>query len=173
MHLTGDGLEVEMRQAKLNVAKTWKDKMVVDTLHFRPHFGAGYTRAGAEQSALPHGQAAQLDKTKDILDGRARKKGIKVRALVIGLGGWTMGRTNQSIKPHHISYLPVVRSLCCLLTRLLRPHRPMAHRPMAHRPMAHRFTTGRAAKPLAEWGAHKAQNSAVCDDLQRTGWAAI
>jgi hypothetical protein len=78
VHLCGDAAAAEMVQDEIDAKKAWADLVVTDTLHFQPHYGSGYTNAGSEKSALGPGRASQLDRTRDVLAGKARKRGIKV-----------------------------------------------------------------------------------------------
>lgn len=64
VHLSGDGVEAEAKERKAQEHQDWLDRVVVDTLDFKAHQGS----KGDKPS--------QLDKLRDILDSKPKKKGI-------------------------------------------------------------------------------------------------
>jgi hypothetical protein len=66
VHLGGDGVEAEMVEAKKRAKQEWLDAVMVENIHFNTHYG--------EKGSKP----SQLGKLDSILDGKAKKLGIKV-----------------------------------------------------------------------------------------------
>ncbi|GBG33731.1 Hypothetical Protein FCC1311_099542 [Hondaea fermentalgiana] len=64
VHLSGDGVEAEAQARKAQEHQEWLDRVVVDTLDFKAHQG------------VKGEKPTQLDKIRDILDSKPRKKGI-------------------------------------------------------------------------------------------------
>jgi|EP00945_MAST-04E_sp_MAST-4E-sp1_P000018 hypothetical protein len=67
VHMGGDGVEAEMEEALKRARQEWKDKVLVDNIHFNTHYG--------EKGTKP----SQLGKLDSILDGgTAKKLGLRV-----------------------------------------------------------------------------------------------
>ena len=59
-------MAAEMEAAELQRKEEWQAKVVVESLRFNPHFG------------LKSEKPSQLDKLNDIVEGPARKKGVRI-----------------------------------------------------------------------------------------------
>jgi hypothetical protein len=66
VHMGGDGVEKEMLDAMKKKKQEWLDAVIVDNIHYKPHFG--------ERGDQP----SQLGKLDDILKGPPNKLGLKV-----------------------------------------------------------------------------------------------
>ena len=71
VHMGGDGVEQEMFEAAKRAKQEWLDAVIVDNIHYQPHYG--------EQVGVEGARPSQLGKLQDILSGELPKKlGLKV-----------------------------------------------------------------------------------------------
>lgn len=71
VHMGGDGVEQEMIEAAKRAKQEWLDAVIVDNIHYQPHYG--------EQVGVEGAKPSQLGKLQDILSGSFPEKlGLKV-----------------------------------------------------------------------------------------------
>ena len=71
VHMGGDGVEQEMIEAAKKAKQEWLDAVIVDNIHYQPHYG--------EQVGVEGARPSQLGKLQDILSGDFPEKlGLKV-----------------------------------------------------------------------------------------------